>query len=296
MKINLVIRGDEWLSSTPHHVLLYRAFGWEDELPVFAHLPLILKPSGKGKLSKRDGAKFGFPVFPLNWEGQKPEDSFDGFREVGFDPAAVVNFLAFLGWNPGTEQEIFSLEALCQAFSLDKVGKSGARFDYEKAKWFNQQYLIAADNASLAQSVQSIIAEKGHQPSLAFLEKFCGLMKERVQLLAEFWEKGYYFFESPKEYERKPIKKKWKADRKEQFETLRNTIYQLDNFDGESIETAVKAFVTDSGLGFGNVLPILRIAVSGTMKGPSIYEIMALLGKETTNERLVTAFAAFDNI
>ncbi|MEM1124846.1 MAG: glutamate--tRNA ligase, partial [Bacteroidota bacterium] len=255
MKINLVIRGDEWLSSTPHHVLLYRAFGWEDEMPVFAHLPLILKPSGKGKLSKRDGAKFGFPVFPLDWKGATPEDSFEGFRSVGFDPAAVVNFLAFLGWNPGTEQEIFSLDALIEAFSLEKVGKSGARFDYEKAKWFNQQYLIASDNTQLAKRVRPIIAANGHQPSTEFLEKFCGLMKERVVLLPEFWEKGYYFFEAVKDYEAKPIRKKWKPERRAQFDNLRTIIQSVNPFEADSIETAVKGFVESSGLGFGNVLP-----------------------------------------
>ncbi len=294
MKINLVIRGDEWLSSTPHHVLLYRAFGWGDEMPVFAHLPLILKPKGKGKLSKRDGAKFGFPVFPLGWKGATEEDSFDGFKDFGFDPAAVVNFLAFLGWNPGTEQEIFSLEELVENFSLDKVGKSGARFDYEKAKWFNQQYLIAADNGVLAKMVRPIIEANGHTPSQVFLEQFCGLMKERVMLLPEFWEKGYYFFENIKEYEGKPIRKKWKPDRRAKFETLRNAINEVTDFKADNIETVVKAFVEESELGFGNVLPILRIGVSGTMKGPSIYEIIALIGKEETATRLVTAFDAFD--
>ncbi len=294
MKINLVIRGDEWLSSTPHHVLLYRAFGWGDEMPVFAHLPLILKPNGKGKLSKRDGAKFGFPVFPLSWKGATSEDSFEGFNDFGFDPAAVVNFLAFLGWNPGTEQEMFSMQGLVDAFSLDKVGKSGARFDFEKAKWFNQQYLIAADNGVLAKMVRPLIEAKGHNPSQVFLEKFCGLMKERVMLLPEFWESGYYFFEPIKEYEGKPIRKKWKLERRAQFETLRESIKAIDNFEADTIETVVKAFVEESELGFGAVLPILRIGVSGTMKGPSIYEIIALVGKEETDTRLATAFDAFD--
>ncbi|MEM1123648.1 MAG: glutamate--tRNA ligase [Bacteroidota bacterium] len=296
MKINLVIRGDEWLSSTPHHVLLYRAFGWEDEMPVFAHLPLILKPTGKGKLSKRDGAKFGFPVFPLSWEGVTEEDSFEGFKDFGFDPAAVVNFLAFLGWNPGTEQEMFSMQELIAAFSLEKVGKSGARFDFDKAKWFNQQYLIAADNGILAKMVRPIIEAKGHNPSQVFLEQFCGLMKERVMLLTEFWEKGYYFFESVKEYEGKPIRKKWKPDRRTQFETLRESIKAIDNYDAATIETVVKAFVEESGFGFGGVLPILRIGVSGTMKGPSIYEIIALIGKEETDARLAAAYDAFDSM
>lgn len=294
MKINLVIRGDEWLSSTPHHVLLYRAFGWGEEMPIFAHLPLILKPSGKGKLSKRDGAKFGFPVFPLSWKGSTEEDSFEGFNDFGFDPAAVVNFLAFLGWNPGTEQEIFSLAELTETFSLEKVGKSGARFDFEKAKWFNQQYLIAADNGLLAKMVRPIVEANGHNPDQVFLEKFCSLMKERVMLLPEFWEKGYYFFEAIKEYEGKPIRKKWKPERREKFETLRKAINNIDRFDAVTIETVVRTFVEESELGFGNVLPILRIGVSGTMKGPSIYEIIALVGKEETDARLAKAFDAFD--
>lgn len=296
MKINLVIRGDEWLSSTPHHVLLYRAFGWGDELPEFAHLPLILKPTGKGKLSKRDGAKFGFPVFPLDWKGETEDDSFVGFKNVGFDPRAVVNFLALLGWNPGTEEEIFSLEELVQTFSLDRVGKSGARFDFERAKWFNQQYLIATDDAVLAKMIQPLIAEKGHQPSLSFLEKFCGLMKERVMLLPEFWEKGYYFFEAVKEYEAKPIRKKWKPERKELFGILQLTLKRIEDYTAENIELKVKKFVEKSELGFGNVLPILRIAVSGTMKGPSIYEIMALLGSQETDGRLAKAFDTFDEM
>lgn len=294
MKINLVIRGDEWLSSTPHHVLLYRAFGWGDEMPVFAHLPLILKPNGKGKLSKRDGAKFGFPVFPLSWKGATEEDSFEGFKNFGFDPAAVVNFLAFLGWNPGTEQEMFSMQELINTFSLDKVGKSGARFDFEKAKWFNQQYLIAADNGVLAKMVRPLIEEKGHHPSQVFLEKFCGLMKERVMLFPEFWDKGYYFFEAIKEYEGKPIRKKWKPDRRAKFETLRQAIKAIGEYNAETIETVVRKFVEESELGFGNVLPILRIAISGTMKGPSVYEIIALVGKEETDTRLATAYDAFD--
>ncbi len=294
MKINLVIRGDEWLPSTAHHVLLYRAFGWEDEMPVFAHLPLILKPTGKGKLSKRDGAKFGIPVFPLGWKGAMAEDSFEGFKEFGFDPEAVVNFLAFLGWNPGTEQELFSMKELISAFSLDNVGKSGARFDYDKAKWFNQQYLIQTDNGVLADRVRPIIEAQGHSPNQAFLEKFCGIMKERVVLLPEFWEQGYYFFESVKNYENKPIRKKWKPERRSQFERLRNLINRTKPFEATAIEAVVKDFINEHDLGFGNVLPILRVGVSGTMKGPSIYEIIALIGREETDQRLSAAFDAFD--
>jgi glutamyl-tRNA synthetase len=210
MKISHVVRGEEWLPSTAHHVLLYRAFGWEDVMPAFAHLPLILKPTGKGKLSKRDGAKLGIPVFPLSWKGETPADSFEGFREFGFDPRAVVNFLAFLGWNPGTEQELFSLEELCKAFSVERIGKAGARFDYDKAKWFNQQYIMAADDRELAVAVRPFIEAHGHQPSDDFLQEFVGLMKERVIVYPDFWTSGYYFFEPVREYDAKTARKKWK--------------------------------------------------------------------------------------
>lgn len=296
MKINLVIRGDEWLSSTAHHVLLYKAFGWEHEMPVFSHLPLILKPTGKGKLSKRDGAKFGIPVFPLSWNGETSEDSFEGFREFGFDPDAVINFLAFLGWNPGTEQEIFSMEALVEAFSLDRVGKSGARFDYDKALWYNQQYLMAMDNSRLATLIRPLIDDKGHEPSHEYLEKFCGLMKERVVLINDFWKNGYYFFEKVTEYEEKPIRKKWKPDRRATFDRLKELIEGVDPFSAENLEIKIKDFVNESGLGFGNIFPILRIAVSGTTKGPSLYEIMELLSKTEVVERLDQGYVKFDEM
>ena len=296
MKINLVIRGDEWLSSTAHHILLYRAFGWDHEMPVFAHLPLIMKPKGKGKLSKRDGAKFGIPVFPLGWNGATEEESFKGFREFGFDPKAVVNFLAFLGWNPGTEQELFSMEQLINDFSLDKVVKAGARFDYDKARWFNQQYLMSSDDATLANQIRPLLAAQGKEPSDAFLLKFISLMKERAVVLPDFLEQGYYFFEPVKSYEEKPIRKKWKLERKAQFETLQNSIAQCQPFDAATIETTVKAFVEETGLGFGNVLPILRIAICGVMKGPAIFDIMALLGKEEVNQRITKAYEVFDGL
>ena len=208
MKISHVIRGEEWVSSTPHHVYLYRFLGWEDQMPAFAHLPLILKPTGKGKLGKRDGAKFGFPVFPLSWEGATAEDSFEGFREFGFDPNAVLNFLAFLGWNPGTEQEIFSLEELSEAFSIERIGKSGAKFDFEKAKWYNQQYLMAKNGAELAKLVRPLVNEKGYEVSDDYLASVCEMMKERVGLLPDFLKNGYYFFESVKVYDEKTIRKK----------------------------------------------------------------------------------------
>ncbi len=293
MKITHVVRGEEWLPSTAHHVLLYRFLDWEDTMPVFAHLPLILKPNGKGKLSKRDGSRLGIPVFPLSWKGEEENDSFEGFKAFGFDPKAVVNFLAFLGWNPGTEQEIFSLEELSQSFSIDKIGKAGARFDYDKAKWFNQQYIIASDNKVLAEALRPLITSKGFQPSEEFLEAFCGLMKERVTLMPDFWEKGYYFFEPVREFDQKTVRKKWKPERQAQFDELYEGLEKIEEFKAEEVESIVKAFIQESGLKFGDVLPILRIALSGTMKGPSVFEMIALLGKEETLKRLSLAYKLF---
>lgn len=296
MKISHVIRGEEWLSSTAHHVLLYRFLGWENEMPAFAHLPLILKPNGKGKLSKRAGAQLGIPVFPLEWKGDHPEDSFSGFRESGFLPQAVINFLAFLGWNPGTEQEIFSLDELTEAFELEKIGKAGAKFDFDKAKWYNQQYIIAADNAMLAKTIRPMIEAQGHSPSDEYLEKFCGMMKERVVFLTDFWENGYYFFEPAWSYDEKMLRKKWKAERREAFDELQSRLLALSNYEEGAIKAEVEAFMGDHGLKYGDVLPILRIALSGTTKGPSIFEMMELLGAEEVDRRLKKAYADFDKL
>ncbi|MFT5167819.1 MAG: glutamyl-tRNA synthetase [Saprospiraceae bacterium] len=296
MKISHVIRGEEWLSSTPHHVYLYRFLGWEDSMPHFAHLPLILKPTGKGKLGKRDGAKFGFPVFPLTWKGETPEDSFDGFREFGFDPKAVLNFLAFLGWNPGTEQEVFSLEELSQAFSIERVGKSGAKFDFEKAKWYNQQYLMAKNGEELAALVRPFIDEKGYEISDDYLAKVCELMKERVGVLPDFVEKGYYFFEGVKEYDEKTIRKRWKPERQESFDQLARLINNTDPFDAAALETAVKGFLNDTGLSFGEVFPILRIAISGTTQGPAVFDMIETLGKTEVGNRLKKAYMYFNEL
>ncbi|MCR9285863.1 MAG: glutamate--tRNA ligase [Bacteroidetes bacterium] len=296
MKISHVIRGEEWLPSTAHHVLLYRAFGWEAVMPKFAHLPLILKPTGKGKLSKRDGAKLGIPVFPLGWEGATSEDSFKGFREYGFDSAAMINFLAFVGWNPGTEQEIFSLDELCDAFSIDHVGKSGARFDYDKAKWFNQHYIMAKSGVELVKNVRPIFEEKGHHPSDDFLAKVCDLLKERVVSFNDFWDAGYYLFEDVQSYEEKMIRKKWKLENQTKFDALYEFIENITDFTSENIEVTVKKFMEENELGFGQVLPILRLAMSGTMKGPGIFEVMELLGKEKVLERLKTGYAYFNEL
>jgi glutamyl-tRNA synthetase len=291
MEITHVIRGEEWLPSTAHHVLLYRFFGWD--MPVFAHLPLILKPSGKGKLSKRDGAKLGIPVFPLSWEGQAAEDAFIGFREFGFDPAAVNNFLAFLGWNPGTEQELFALSELIEAFSLEQVSKSGARFDFDKAKWFNQQYLQTTSDADLAQAIKPLALERGYVVSDEYLAAVCGLLKERITFYPDILNDGYYFFEQVKEYDTKTIRKKWKPERKPLFEGLVQDLAQLPDYTAAAAEATVKAFMATHELGFGDVLPILRVALSGTVKGPGVFEMMELLGKEEVAERLKTALNTF---
>ena len=292
MEITHVIRGEEWLPSLPLHFLLYKAFGWTP--PKFAHLPLILKPTGKGKLSKRDGAKLGIPVFPLAWKGETEEDSFDGFREFGFDPKAVINFLAFLGWNPGTEQEIFTMQELVDAFSIENISKGGARFDFDKAKWYNQQYIINSDNADLLTILKPMLQEKGIEKEDAFLSSFVGLMKERVHFYGEFLESGYYFFEDVKEYDAKTVRKKWKPEKLPLFQELRERLNKLAIYEAATIETEVKAFMADHELGFGAVLPILRVAVTGTMRGPAIFEVMALLGKADVNHRLEQAYAAFE--
>jgi len=284
MEITHVIRGEEWLPSAPLHVLLYRSFEWE--APEFAHLPLILKPDGKGKLSKRDGDRLGFPVFPLDWVSPETGEESSGFRERGFLPEAFLNMLAFLGWNPGTEQEIFSLEELIEAFSLERVGKSGARFDFDKTKWFNQQYIKNKTGEELVLLSKPFFEEAGYKADDKFLATVCDMTKERVTFMKEFPEMAYYFFEDIKEYDEKDLKKKWKSENQEKIEDLVVRLNDLTDFSGENIEKTVKAFMEETGLGFGQVLPILRISVTGTMQGPPIFEVMSLLGKETVNKRL----------
>ena len=296
MEISHVIRGEEWLPSTAHHVLLYRFLGWESTMPQFAHLPLILRPNGKGKLSKRDSNKLGIPVFPLSWNGEHEEDSFIGFKEFGFDPSAAINFLAFLGWNPGTEQEIFSLEELSEAFTIENIGKAGARFDFDKAKWFNQQYIINGDQDRLAKMVKPLLEDQGYEVEDSFLAGFLTLMKERTVLLTDFVENGYYFFERVKEYDQKTIRKKWKPELRTQFDTLLNELVTLKEFDSKSIKAAVEKFMEEHQLRFGDVLPILRLGVSGTTKGPSIFEVMELLGQEEVLERMKIGYKYFDEI
>lgn len=294
MAITHVIRGEEWLPSTALHVLLYRAFGWR--APVFCHLPLLLNPNGKGKLSKRKGADLGFPVFPLKWDDPAKHETFAGFREDGYLPEVLVNFLAFLGWNPGTEEEIFSLEELVDAFTLDRINNSGARFDIDKAKWYNQQYLSASEDAKLAPLVLREFAKVGHTISQELATTIAGLLKERIHLIPEFYTSGKYFVEPVSDYEEKPIRKKWKPDNRAAFETLANQLEQHDNWTAASIKEAVVAFMNEHELGFGQVLPILRVAVSGTVQGPDAFGILEAVGQEESVARLRKGYDAFDAI
>jgi len=294
MKITHVIRGEEWLPSGPLHVLLYQYLGWEDVMPQFAHLPLILKPDGNGKLSKRDGDRLGFPVFPIQWTSPEGEIS-SGYKESGYFPDAFINMLALLGWNPGTTQEIFSMEELIQAFSLEKVGKSGSKFDPEKTRWFNAQYLRNKSNEELAAFVKPLVAEKGFAiPSDSFLSQYCGLMKERAVFINDLLAEDYLFV-APTNYDEQTINKKWKAETPEIIKELRTVLENIVDFNAANIEIAFKSFIEEKGLGFGAVLPNFRVLVTGMGMGPSMFEICALLGKEETLRRIDVGLQAIAN-
>jgi glutamyl-tRNA synthetase len=296
MRITHVVRGEEWLPSAGHHVLIYKAFGWENEMPLFSHLPLILKPDGKGKLAKRDGKRFGFPVFPLSWKGATEEDSFEGFRELGFDPKAVINFLALLGWSSGGDQEIYLMEELIEKFSLEKINKAGARFDYDKAKWFNQQYIMSTPNEVLAEKLYPLSIAKGYTASKTFMAQFVAMMKERSIFLNDFLDKGYYCFEDVKAYDMDNVKKRWKPENRPKFEDLRHMIGTLDFSDPLSMEHAVKEWINSNGLKMGEVMPLLRIALAGTMQGPAVFDMASLLGKDVVSKRLSIAYDYFDEV
>lgn len=288
MKISHVIRGEEWLPSLPLHVMLYKALGWEADMPLFAHLPLILKPSGKGKLSKRDGDKEGFPVFPLEWKAADGEVS-AGYRESGYFPEAVNNLLVLLGWNPGTEQEIFSLDELINEFSIERVNKSGARFDPEKAKWFNQHYLKEKSDKELAELFLPIIADKGFSADINLVEKVVGMVKERAVFIGDLWDQSSYFFAAPEEYDAKTTKKFWKEQTPEIVSSCLTIIKEIDPFNSKIAEEYIKGFIEGSELGFGKVMNPLRLAIVGAGKGPHLFEIMEMIGKEETVKRLETA-------
>ena len=285
MKISHVIRGEEWLPSGPLHILLYRFLGWEDQAPEFAHLPLILKPDGNGKLSKRDGDRLGFPVFPTQWTSPEGEVS-SGYRESGYFSEAFINMLAFLGWNPGTPQELFSLEELISTFSLERVGKAGAKFDPDKTKWFNEQYLRNKTNEELAQLIKPLVDEKGYSyPNDEFLALFCGLMKERASFTKDLLVDDY-LFNAPNEYDNKTLNKKWKENTPDIIIELKTILEQISDFTSSHIEKEFKAFLERKELGFGAVLPAFRLLVTGAGMGPSMFDICSLLGKEETLERI----------
>jgi len=283
MKISHVIRGEEWLPSLPLHVLLYKSFGWE--MPAFAHLPLILKPNGQGKLSKRDGDKLGFPVFPLQWKDPETGEISSGYKESGYFPEAVVNMLAFLGWNPGTEQEIFSLGELAVSFSLERVGKSGARFDPEKVKWYNQQYLKMKTDAELAGLVKSDLSKQGIS-SFENLTKIIALVRERLVFPQEFWSQASYFYKAPEVYDRELRKKAWREDTPGIIVAIKSILEQADDFSSAGLETNIKRFVADNNLGFGRVASPLRLLIVGSGMGPHLFDILEIIGKKETIRRI----------
>ncbi|MAZ26761.1 MAG: glutamate--tRNA ligase [Cytophagaceae bacterium] len=284
MEITHVIRGEEWLPSLALHVLLYRSFGWE--APQFAHLPLIMKPVGKGKLSKRDGDKMGFPVFPLEWKDPNTGDISMGYREDGYLPQAVVNFLAFLGWNPGTEKEVYTLEGLIQDFDLEKVHKGGAKFDPEKTKWFQQQHLQLLDEATITGLFMDFLDKKGISENKEYVARVVHLIKERAVFVADLWDSGNFFFERPHIYEEKAAKKAWKEDTAPLMTELTNIINKVEDFSAQNLSAIVKPWIHEKGVGFGRVMQPLRLSLVGEMKGPDVFDIMALIGKDKTLERL----------
>ena len=286
MEITHVIRGEEWLPSAPLHVLLYRAFGWEDTMPTFAHLPLLLKPEGKGKLSKRDGDRLGFPVFPLEWHDPKTGDVSSGYRESGYFPEAVVNFLALLGWNPGTEQELFTLDELVQAFDIHKCSKAGARFDYQKGIWFNHEYMLKKSNEEVANLFAPIVANNGVDETMERITKVVAMMKDRVNFVKELWPLCSFFFIAPTEYDEKTVKKRWKADSAKVMGELADVLDGIDDFSVEGQEPVVMKWVEEKGYKLGDVMNAFRLTLVGIGKGPGMFDISAFLGKEETLKRM----------
>jgi len=293
MKISHVIRGEEWLSSTTLHVLLYEAFGWHT--PEFAHLPLILNPSGPGKLSKRAGKKFGFPVFPLEWKDDESNSVQPGFKEIGFIPEAFNNMLAFLGWNPGNDQEIFTMDELIKNFDLSKVQKAGARFDWEKAKWFNQQFLQNQDEAEIAKNIKSILTKYASTED-SRLEKAVALVKERMTFYPDFEDNAAFLFEAPIDYDEKNVRKRFKPVNEIHFKNLLFEFEGINNWNEAEIENTLKSYLSNNDLGFGAILPGFRIMLTGKMGGPSVFEIAEFIGKEETKNRIQVGIEKFKAI
>lgn len=289
MEVTHVIRGEEWLPSAPLHVLLYEAFGWADTMPAFVHLPLLLKPDGKGKLSKRDGDRLGFPVFPLEWHDPKSGEISSGYRERGYLPEAVVNFLALLGWNPGDDTEIMSMDELIAKFSFDHCSRSGAKFDFEKGKWFNHKYLQEMGDEALAQLYKPVLAAHGVDSSAwsdGHIARVVGLVKGRINFVGDLWEQSRFFFVEPAEYEEKSVRKRWNADMPAIMAELVEVLEGADSFDAKALEPVVLGWIADKGYHLGNVMNAFRLTVVGECKGPHMFDITELLGRDETIRRI----------
>ena len=288
MEVSHVIRGEEWLPSAPLHVLLYEALGWADTMPQFVHLPLLLKPDGKGKLSKRDGDRLGFPVFPLEWHDPESGDISSGYRERGYLPQAVVNFLALLGWNPGDDREMFSMDELIKEFSFEHCSKKGAKFDFEKGKWFNHEYLMNMDDTELAQVFKPVLAQHvdPSQFSDQYIAQAVGLVKSRVNFVGELWDQARFFFVRPEEYAEKDIRKRWKPETPDIMRALIEVLRGIDDFTSQNSEEIVLNWIKEHEYHLGNVMNAFRLTVVGECKGPHMFDISQLLGKEETIARI----------
>lgn len=286
MKISHVIRGEEWLPSAPLHVLLYKYLGWENDRPHFAHLPLLLKPDGNGKLSKRDADRMGFPIFPMDWTDPNSGERSQGFKETGYLPEALINFLAFLGWNPGTEQEIFSLDELIQSFSIERIGKAGAKFDIQKAQWYNQQYLRAKTDEELAIFLSDSLKKENITCEKEKAMKICSAMKERVTFPNEFWEHGKFFFIAPTSFDENMASKKWNNDAVSALSAYRDALKTVTEFDASVAKSTLEAVTTSLNIGIGKILPALRLCITGSGAGPDLMITVDIIGKEEVMNRI----------
>ena len=294
MRITHVIRGEEWLPSAPLHVWMYKCLEWEDTMPQFAHLPLLLKPEGNGKLSKRDGDRLGFPVFPLQWTDPATNEVSSGYREKGYLPKAVVNFLALLGWNPGHDEEIMTIENMIELFSFDRCSKSGAKFDYEKAKWFNHEYIQRTSDKELDKHIRPKLEANNVTATEEFAEKVIALVKNRAYFIEDIWEQGSFFFEAPTDYDAKTAKKRWKEDTPKQVAELIKVIEGIEDFSSENQEAVVKDWIATNELNMGQIMNAFRLALVGAAKGPHIFDITSLIGKQETIDRLQKAITTIN--